>query len=222
MSRKKIERLFESEENKRKNISVNMDEELVKKTDFVAKVLSDLNKSRNFSRNSIIEMALEEYVTECADVMWDKYKIDLERSIIEEDIIQSAKKGDYEVEEGAISSEYNLVTFPAHSINFEVIFLGQRKWYEVRIADERISSNKLKYVALYVGSPISGLTHYGKIDKIIDSGNNNNKKIILLDGDPIAIGHTVALGDTNATSMRPPRYTTLEKLLAAKYVKDLF
>lgn len=220
MSRKKIERLFESEENKRKNISVNLDENLVKKADFVAKVLSDLNKSRNFSRNSIIEMSLEEYVNECADVMWDKYSIDLESSIIEEDIIDSTKKGNYKIEDNITSSEYNLVTFPAHSSNFKTVFLGQKKWYEVRIAEDRIPN--LKYIALYVGSPISGITHYGKIDKIIDSGNNNNKKIIFLDGDPISIGHTVVLGNTNATSMRPPRYTTLEKLLDAKYVKDLF
>jgi len=218
--RKKIERLFEAEENKRKNISVNLDEEQIKKADIVANILSDINKSRTFSRNSIIEMALEDYLEECSNVLWDKKKIDLEREIISHDIITTSDKKQYENEYASLSTDFDLVTFPAHQINFEIYFLNQHRWFEVRISNDKV--DRLKYIALYVGKPTSGITHYGEIGQIIDSGNNNNKKIIILSGPPIPIGRTIALGNTNSNAVRPPRYTTLKKLLNAHEIKDLF
>lgn len=215
-----MERLFEAEENKRKNISVNLDEEQIRKADIIANILSDINKSRNFSRNSIIEMALEDYLEECSNILWDKHKIDLDREIITQDVIAIGDKKQYENEDISSSADFDLVTFPAHEVNFDIYFIGQHRWLEVRIGADKI--DRLKYVALYVGRPISGITHYGEIGQIIDSGNNNNKKIIILSGPPIPIGHTVTLGDTNSNAVRPPRYTTLKKLIKAKEIKDLF
>jgi len=220
MVKKKLERLFEAEETKRRNISVSLDEEQALKAEIVANILSDINKSRTFSRNSIIEMALEDYLDDCSNVLWDKYKIDLEREVINQNIISKSDKKEYEVEEVSSPEDFDLVTFPAHDINFDIYFLGQHKWMEIRISNEKIK--KLKYVAIYVGKPVSGITHYGEIGQIIDSGNNNNKKIILLSGAPIALSHKVALGSTNSNAVRPPRYTTLKKLLNAHEISDLF
>lgn len=219
MVKKKLERLFEAEETKRKNISASLDEEQALKAEIVANILSDINKSRTFSRNSIIEMALEDYLEDCSNVLWDKYQIDLEREVMNQNIVSKSNKKEYEIEEVSSPEDFDLVTFPAHDINFDIYFLGQHKWFEVRISNDKV--NKLKYVALYVGKPVSGITHYGEISQIIDSGNNN-KKIIILSGAPISLGRTVTLGSINSNAVRPPRYTTLKKLLNAREISDLF
>lgn len=68
---------------------------------------------------------------------------------------------------------------------------------------------------------MSGITHYGKV-KEISQYNDSNKKIIYLDSEPVKLEHVIKLGETDANSMRSPRYTTLPKLLNAVLVKDLF
>ena len=53
---------------------------------------------------------------------------------------------------------------PALKDGFEKVFLGQNRWYKVRIHPSMIS--QLKYVAVYRTALVSAITHYAPIRSI--------------------------------------------------------
>lgn len=113
---------------------------------------------------------------------------------------------------------FDTVVFPAHEEGFRNVFLDENKWYYVRIREDRLPS--LKYIAIYVSSPVSKITHYAKI-KYFEFDENMQKYIIHLDGQAIELENPVPLGGISAASTRAPKYTTLRKLLTADQFKDL-
>lgn len=55
-------------------------------------------------------------------------------------------------------SGIDTVVVPAREGGFKEVFLGQDRWYAVRIHPSMIS--QLKYVAVYRKAPLSAITHY--------------------------------------------------------------
>jgi hypothetical protein len=78
-----------------------------------------------------------------------------------------------------------LVIFPAHNDGFKKAFLVEKKWYSVRIKEEKISD--IKYVACYRVTPESAVTHYAKVKRIGASPVEPDKKEIIFDGEPIEL-----------------------------------
>ena len=80
----------------------------------------------------------------------------------------------------------------------------------------------MKYIAIYVGAPVSAITHYGKIKDggiLFDEGTE--RYTILLDGPAEALPHVIPLGNINAATTRSPRYVKLDTLLGADTYGDL-
>lgn len=202
--REKIKQtLSAKEESNRKSISINVDAETLDQVDSVAKAFSKISE-KNFSRNSIIEEAIKEYLSEAIEILLDTYSIDI---------------GEVPEEDDTINTEFDLAIFPAHNAGFNSTFIGEDCWYSVRIKEEKVS--QIKYVAVYRAAPVSGITHYAKV-KEIKQYQDTNKKMVIFDGAAIPLPHTIKLGNTNANAMRSPRYTTIDKLQQANVVKDLF
>ena len=111
-----------------------------------------------------------------------------------------------------ISSEIefqNTIIVRAKKKGFNEVFLGEDKWYSVYIKDERIPF--LKYIAVYQTTPISKITHYAEIEKIVPYPENTSKKMIILKGKAIKLTRPIPLGfDWNA--MQSNRYTYFEYL----------
>jgi predicted transcriptional regulator len=194
--------LSTKEEANRKSVSITLEADLLEKVDRVAKSFSKVTE-KNFSRNSVIEEAIKEYVAEAGEVLQDIYGIDI---------------GETSEEDTGVT-EFDLAIFPAHNEGFKETFLGEDCWYSVRIKEDKVP--KIKYVAVYRAAPISGITHYAKV-KEIKQYQDTSKKIIYFEGTAIPLPQTVKLGDTDPNAMRAPRYTTLAKLQSANVVKDLF
>lgn len=200
--------LIQKEVNEKKTITVSLENETLLKIDKVTKILTNLNPSKSFSRNSIIETALNAFLQESALILKDEYDLDLD---FDEIVIEKeAKIKDF---------DYDLLILPAHNEGFEETFLGENSWYSFRIKEERIS--KIKYIAVYRAAPISGITHYAKVKKI-SQYEDTKKKIAFFDNSAIELDQVVKLGTTNANALRAPRYTKLSKLLNAKEVSELF
>ena len=81
--------------------------------------------------------------------------------------------------------EYDTIVCPAHQDGFEKEFLGRNRWYAIRISKKVIP--RLKYIALYVTSPINQITHYGRI-RAIRPWRDSGKYIVLLRGNAKRIG----------------------------------
>ena len=193
----------------RKQLTFNIDSGLIDKMDKVSEIFNDINK-RNYPRNDLLEDAIDAYLTEIDSFLKENYGITID-----------GYKGDYEPDKykSGVVDNFDTVVYPGYKDGFNEAFLGEHRWYYVRIRKENI--DKIKYVAIYVGRPVSGITYYAKVKKYIPSRRYPNKYLIELDGEPILLPKKIELGDLSAASLRAPKYTTLEKLLQAKTVADL-
>lgn len=205
-----IKRMLEDqEESSKKQIAISLEEKAITELDKIAKLFSKINKKKSFSRNSLIEMAVNSFLKESYNVL-DEYEMSTEDDMLED-----------ETENDPIENQFNLVIHSSKEIKggFVDTFLGERKWYPLRIkADKR---PKIKYIAIYRGTPMSCITHYAEIDRIAYDPEVG-EDVAFLKGEPIELPHKITLGSKQGYHFRAPRYLTLERLLKAKTADDLF
>lgn len=179
---------------KKKNVSFNIDEELLERLDAVVSVFNE--NSGDTTRNSVIEEAVTAYV-ESAEDYFEKQAV-----INDEEV---ANVG------------YDTAIYPATNENFTKVFMGEHQWYYVRMAHWRIDS--VKYVALYRGAPVSAITHFAEVIEISDV-NSDNKRLIKLK-EPIALKNPVKLGNIHVNNVRKLFYTSLTKLQNIETVEEI-
>ena len=151
------------------------------------------------NRSLIIEFAVETFVNNCEIAMKD---FEINHKVIK-----------------PTELEYDTIVCPSN-ITGLTDFIKNNKWQYVRLNEKKI--NKIKYIALYVGQPLSKITHYGKVKEIKVAENLSSKKyIILLEDKPIELQNPIELGNTSPIATRSIKYTTLNKLKTAKEYKDL-
>jgi hypothetical protein len=106
--------------------------------------------------------------------------------------------------------EYDTLVCPAHKDGFNKEFLGKNRWYAIRLSKRVIP--RLKYIAIYLTSPIKQVTHYGRIRKI-RLWRKSGKYIVLLKGRPKRIG---PVDSSPKVNLQGPRLTSLDRLVRAK------
>lgn len=114
--------------------------------------------------------------------------------------------------------DYDTIICPAKANGLDN-FLKEKKWQYIRLNQDKI--DKIKYIALYVGNPISKITHYAKVKTITEVIHQSKKKYIIMVENPIELENHVILGDSNPISTRAIKYTTLDKLFKARKYSDL-
>jgi hypothetical protein len=105
---------------------------------------------------------------------------------------------------------------PGYEDGFQEAFLGERAWWAVRIAEWRLPT--IKWLAVYRTAPHSRITHVGRVQRIEPYGDSGKYKLFL-DGEPEQIGPVLLAPGT--TGLMGTKYTTIEKLRAAKTTADL-
>ena len=110
------------------------------------------------------------------------------------------------------------IVVPAQPEGFKTAYMGAHAWWAIRIAEAKLE--KLKWVAAYQVQPISKITHIAEIDRIEPYGDSGKYKLFFK-GPPELLANPVPYGDAPSGVMQAPRYTTREKLLAAKSVLDI-
>lgn len=109
------------------------------------------------------------------------------------------------------------IIVPAKKEGFKRVFLGESCWYAVRIAGGMLS--KIRYIAAYQTSPTSAITHYAPVARIEPYGDEGKYRLVF--SEPAKEIGPIPFGDAPSGSMQGPRYTTLEKLRAARSLRDL-
>lgn len=114
--------------------------------------------------------------------------------------------------------DFNTVVCAAFEDGFKHAYIENNAWWAIRLSQE--AREKLKYLAIYEKAPVAHISHYAEIDRIEpykDTGKYilylKNKKTVK----PIKLG-TGKKGE----APQAPRYTTLNKLLNAKTVRELW
>ena len=204
-----IRQLLKGKDETKKQISLVIDSDLIKSLDVIAEEFKRLTKGKISSRNQLVELGLSEYVKEASFVLLKDHGINVEELLVESE------------ESVAVSipnETANVAVFPAREEGFNQVFLKERKWYSIRIANWRLEN--IDYVACYRTAPYSEITHYAKVKEILpfeDSG----KYQIIFDGEAIPLNQPIKRGPTDVTGIRSTWYTTLDNLLNAKEIWEL-
>ncbi len=199
------------EEGKKRQLTFNVRENLIDAMDKISNTFEQIN-GQSYPRNSLLEDAIVSYINETDSVLREEYGINI--------FDEASLEKKLEVEEKQKIQDFDTVVYPGYLDGFNEVFLGKEQWYYVRIQKEKIK--KIQYIAIYLGSPVSAITHYAKVDCYIPSKQYPGKYIVFLEKNQIfSLPKKVPLGDCSAAATRAPKYTTLKRLKQAITYQDL-
>jgi hypothetical protein len=117
------------------------------------------------------------------------------------------------------AEELNTIVVAAREEGFEEEFLGNNCWYSIRIHAAMI--DKIKYIAAYQVAPISAITYYAEVASI-EKYQDTNKYILYFKGKPVKMKPIPLNKERKGVAPQSPRYTSLDKLLKAGNVAQVF
>ena len=121
--------------------------------------------------------------------------------------------------EVAPPTSFDTIVVPAQGEGFEDVFLGENRWYAIKIQAKYIP--QIKYIAAYVTAPTSAITHIAEVASI-KPYEGGSKYIVEFKKPAVPVG-PIPLGDSGVVAVpRSPRYTKRERLLASKKLKDVW
>lgn len=115
--------------------------------------------------------------------------------------------------------ELDTIVVPANEEGFNEVFLGKNQWYAIRVSSSMI--DRIKYIAGYQTTPISAITHYAEVSKIVKY-KDTGKYIVYFKDPAKDIGPIKLTTGKKGKVPQGPRYTTYEKLTKAKKLEDVF
>lgn len=114
--------------------------------------------------------------------------------------------------------DFDTVVVPAHSTGFNEVYLGQKRWPNLKVDRRRLPN--LKYVAVYQTSPVSAITHYAKIDRF-EALDRIGRYTVFFSEKPTQID-PIKFTHSDICAVQGPRYTTIELVLSAKSLSRAF
>lgn len=210
----RVRRLLQPAGATRKTYSVTMGSDQVEMIDKLA-LFFGRETGQKISRNQLIEEAVGGFIDDSMEIIRETYDMDI-RCIPLAALDRSSSLDVTNV------AELDTVILPAKdNAQYREDFFVRRQWGNIRIVEEKLAC--MRYLAIYVGAPTSGITHYAGIASYQRDPDHSGRYMILLDGAPQALQHTVAAGDPSlAAGMRSCRYTALHVLQCARSLQDLF
>ncbi|MCX6318492.1 MAG: hypothetical protein NTW29_14465 [Bacteroidetes bacterium] len=117
------------------------------------------------------------------------------------------------------AEDLNTVVVAAREEGFEQEFLKKNCWYAIRIHASML--DKIKYIAAYQVAPVSAITYYAEVSKI-EKWNDTNKYILYFKDKAIKIKAIPLDKSKKGLAPQAPRYTSIDRLLEAKSLADVF
>jgi hypothetical protein len=138
--------------------------------------------------------------------------------LVEVKVFEEAVKITPEIQTAAAQQQVqDTVIVPAQEDGFQETFVGENRWYAIRIGGGRLK--EIKYIAAYRTAPVSAITHYAEVESI-ESYGDGGKYQLNFKG-PAKQIEPIPFGDAKMGLMLAPRYANFEKLKTAKQLTDL-
>ncbi len=115
--------------------------------------------------------------------------------------------------------EIDTIVVPSRSDGVRETFLGEDRWYAVRIHGSL--RPQIKYIALYQIAPVSAITHLAPV-KSIEPWKDTGKFVLNFAEAALAIGPIPLVKGGLVKAPQSIRYTTRERLLKATNLDEVF
>jgi hypothetical protein len=135
-----------------------------------------------------------------------------------EAILVKDKPRGYKVS-GEDIAEVNTIVVPARQDGFNEVFLGENRWYEIRIHHSVIP--RIKYVAAYQVAPVSAITHWALV-KNIEPWRDTGKCVVNFAKPAKEIKPIPLVPKSRVKALQNIRYTSFDKLQRAKTLDEVF
>lgn len=116
-------------------------------------------------------------------------------------------------------ADLDTIVVAAREDGFQETFLGENRWYKIRIHASMIK--KIKYIAAYRVAPESAITHIAEVESI-DQWEDTNKYVVNFVSSAQSIGPIPLVPRGKVKAPQGPRYTKRALLLKAKNMDEAF
>ena len=116
-------------------------------------------------------------------------------------------------------SEIDTIVVPAREDGFESTFLGENRWWSIRMHASMIP--KIKYIAAYQVAPISAITYIASVASI-DQWKDTNKYVLNFVKPAEKIKPLKLVAKSKVKALYNLRYTSKARLDAAKNLDEAF
>ena len=117
------------------------------------------------------------------------------------------------------ASEVDTVVVPAREDGFRETFLGENRWYAIRIHGSM--RPQIKFIAGYQVAPVSAITHIAPVGSI-EPWKETDKFVVNFSEPAKEIGPIPLVKGGRVKALQNLRYSTRERLIAAKTLDDLW
>ncbi len=116
-------------------------------------------------------------------------------------------------------SDIDTIVVPAHEDGFAETFLGENRWYKIRIHGSMIP--KIKFIAAYQVAPKSAITFIAPVLSI-DQWPETSKYVVNFADRAQEIGPILLVPDGRVKAPQGPRYTSRARLEKARNLDEAF
>ncbi|HEV2493070.1 MAG TPA: hypothetical protein VG204_08370 [Terriglobia bacterium] len=116
-------------------------------------------------------------------------------------------------------AEVDTVVVPAREDGFKEVFLGENRWYSIRI--HGTMRPQIKYIAGYQVAPVSAITHIAPVGSI-EPWKDTGKFVVNFSEPARALGPIPLVKSGRVKALQNLRYTARQKLEAAKSLDDIW
>ncbi len=117
------------------------------------------------------------------------------------------------------TSELDTVVVPAREDGFKKVFLGETRWYEIRL--HASIRPQIKYIAVYQVAPKSAITHIAPV-MTIKPWEDTGKFVVNFSEPAKPIGPIKLVKKGRVKALQNLRYTTKIRLLSAKTLEEVW
>jgi len=116
-------------------------------------------------------------------------------------------------------AEFDTIVVPAREDGFQEVFVGENRWYEIRIHSSMIP--QIKYIAAYRVAPVSAITHWALV-KNIEPWEDTGKFVVNFVDTSKEMGPIPLVPKSRVKALQGPRYTSFDRLQRAKTLDEVF
>lgn len=116
-------------------------------------------------------------------------------------------------------AEFDTIVVPAREDGFQETFLGENRWYAIRIHASMIP--QIKYIAAYRVAPVSAITHWALV-KNIEPWEDTGKFVVNFAGAANEIDPIHLIPKSKIKALQNARYTSFDRLQIAKSLNEVF